>query len=124
MSLLAGKNSDNNFKFRHLANYRDGINGCIQGMFVPALSGILIFGDQTCEVFTFGYPDNPNYDIREVPEMEMLAPYEPAKTFSSQVQQALRNIKSDCYKRSLEFSEAPISKEPPTYDEVMTSKAV
>ena len=108
------------FKVVHLANYRDGINGCIQGMFVPALSGILIFGGQTRQVFTGGDRSNQrNYETRKVPEMKMLVPYESAKKFSSQVQQALRNIKSGCYERSLEFAEAPISKEPPTYDEVM-----
>ena len=85
--------------------------------------GFLSLGDKVFtggQVFTGGDRSNQrNYETRKVPEMKMLVPYESAKKFSSQVQQALRNIKSGCYERSLEFAEAPISKEPPTYDEVM-----
>ena len=89
-------------------------------MFTPEVSGILIFGGKTRRVFLGGDRNNAaNYETRPVPEMQMLIPMEMAKKFSKELQQALRNIKAGNYDRSLEFSEGPISKEPPSYGEVM-----
>ena len=86
--------------------FRDGINGWVQSMMVPKLSGILVFGKRTRKVFTGGDRKNPNnYEMRPVPEMKIISPLGSAQVFSKEFQQTLRNIKTGEYDRSLVFND-------------------
>ena len=86
--------------------FRDGINGWVQSMMVPKLSGILVFGKRTRKVFTGGDRNNPNnYEMRPVPEMKIISPIGSAQVFSKEFQQTLRNIKTGEYDQSLVFND-------------------
>ena len=87
--------------------------GCVQKMFVPSMSGILVFRGQSRLVCTGGNRSNlSNYEVRGVPDMKMVIPYQMAMDFSNQIQQALRDIKDGTFEKSLEFSHGPIVNEP------------
>merc|ERR1712150_270310 len=81
---------------------RDGINGCVQDMMVPGLSGVLVIGQGTHEIFTGGDRTyRTNYETRAVPELKILTPLDSGYAFSGVLQETLRNIKSGDYRRPL-----------------------
>ena len=70
---------------------RDGINGMVQGCMVPGLSGILVIGQKTREVFRGGDRSNKiNYDTVPVPELKIITPLDSANAFSRVLQQCFR----------------------------------
>ena len=70
---------------------RDGINGMVQGCMVPGLSGILVIGQKTREVFRGGDSSNKiNYDTVPVPELKIITPLNSANAFSRVLQQCFR----------------------------------
>ena len=114
---------------RTFTPYRDGVNGCVQKMFVPDMSGILVFRGQSRLVFTGGSPSNlSNYEVKGVPDMKMVIPYQMAMDLSNQIQQALRDIKAGTFEKSLEISDVPIVNEPtcmpPVYPLDITNESV
>ena len=79
---------------------RDGINGCVQGMMVPGLSGVLVIGKGTREIFTGGDRSwRDNYETRAVPELKILTPLDCAYAFSEILKKTLRDVKSGDYER-------------------------
>ena len=85
-------------------------------MMVPGLSGILIIGKGTREIFTGGDRSHRgNYETLAVPELKIITPLETANTFGQELKQALRNIKSGDFDRSLDFVDIVIDS-PPDYD--------
>jgi len=79
---------------------RDGINGCVQDMMVPGLSGVLVIGEGTREIFTGGDRSwQSNYETRAVPELKILTPLDCAYAFSEILKKTLRDIKSGDYER-------------------------
>ena len=97
---------------------RDGINGMVQGCMVPGLSGILVIGQKTREVFRGGDRSiKSNYETVPVPELKIITPLDSANAFSRVLQQCFRDIKSGDFNRSLDYEEAPIES-PPSYEEI------
>ena len=69
-------------------------------MMVPGLSGVLVIGQGTREIFTGGdryY--RTNYETRAVPELKILTPLDCAYEFSEILQKILRDIKSGDFER-------------------------
>ena len=86
--MTSAKNLKNPLKFIFP---RDGINGMVQGCMVPGLSGILVIGQKTREVFRGGDRSNKtNYDTVPVPELKIITPLNSANAFSRVLQQCFR----------------------------------
>ena len=63
----------------------------VQGCMVPGLSGILVIGQKTREVFRGGDRSNKsNYDTVPVPELKIISPLDSANAFSRVLQQCFR----------------------------------
>ena len=74
---------------------RDGINGMVQGCMVPGLSGILVIGQKTREVFRGGDRSiKTNYETVSVPELKIITPLDSANAFSRVLQQCFRQSPS------------------------------
>ena len=91
-------------------------------MMVPGLSGVLVIGQGTREIFTGGDRTyRTNYETRAVPELKILTPLDSGYAFSGVLKETLRNIKSGDYRRPhIEVPSAPNFDQSMDFEEVLS----